>query len=293
MEMFSLKRVFLTGASGLVGKEAIKPLIDNGFEVFAISRNKRHGFIEADIFDCVNIEKLFKKIKPDYFLHFAWYTEDDCLTSELNYDWVNMSLKVLDIFKRNGGKKAVFAGTCFEYDQNNDRIKEDAPLNPKTVYASCKNELRKQCELYSKKNDIAFGWGRIFYTFGHGENEKRLFPYIVNSIKNNKKAIIKSGPLIRDYMYTRDIAGAFVNFLYKNVSGCVNICTGDGISIKDFSLKIAEKMKKTEYLEFIDDIKGQYQQIIGNNIKLLYDVGYSPKYDLNIALENIIFERNI
>ena len=52
--ILSDKRVLFTGATGLIGQEVIKPLVDNGFDVYAVSRNNVPGYanwIKADIFN--------------------------------------------------------------------------------------------------------------------------------------------------------------------------------------------------------------------------------------------------
>ncbi|GHV82554.1 CDP-4-dehydro-6-deoxy-D-gulose 4-reductase [Spirochaetia bacterium] len=285
-----MKRVIVTGATGLIGKEAIEPLIRNGFEVTALSRNgnKYTNFIEVDIFDNNNLEKIFKQIRPEYLLHFAWYTQEGSLTSDLNYQWKNASLNMLKIFKKYGGKRAVFAGTCFEYEFGNIPLREGMLINPISIYGQCKNELREEAEAFSKENDISFGWGRIFYVLGHGENPKRLLPYIANSLKSNQTAAITSGPLIRDYMYSKDIAGAFVKFLDGDVTGCVNICTGRGISIKEFADKVGGILGKMDLLEFRDNVQDQPAVIVGDNSRMIHTVGYNPQYCIDTALKNIL-----
>jgi nucleoside-diphosphate-sugar epimerase len=290
------KKVLLTGATGLIGKEAIKPLLKADFEVFAALRTTSSlqeihtsvHWIKADLFNEEGIQKVFRDIRPEYLLHFAWYTGKGCLTSELNYKLEQASLKMLKIFYENGGLRAVYAGTCVEYESKNTPLKEEDALSYSMLYAICKNTLREQAEFYAKKKNFSFGWGRIFYVLGHREHKHRLLPYIINSLRNNKTALIKSGPLIRDYMYALDIAEAFVKFLDSDVSGCVNICSGKGITIRNLALNVAEKLGKVNLLDFIDNIQDQPLIIVGNNTRLIRDVGYQPQHNMDIVLQKII-----
>jgi nucleoside-diphosphate-sugar epimerase len=296
-----VKRVLLTGATGLIGKETIIPLKKAGFDIFAISRiaqaaipslEENGVYCQVDLFNEKDLERFVRKIKPIYLLHFAWYTQENYLTSDINYQLKDASLNLLRIFKKYGGKRAVYAGTCSEYEFKDAPIKEDDPLNLMSVYAQCKNELREKAEQFARENDISFGWGRIFYVFGHREYKNRLVPDIVDSLRDNRKVVIRSGPLIRDYMYSRDIAGAFVKLLDADITGSVNICSGEGISIKDFASKIAEKLGKIELLDFTDGVQNQPPVIIGNNTRLIKDVGYCPYYTMDAALENILYEQD-
>ena len=118
------------------------------------------------------IYSVFNKFKPEYLLNFAWCTTGDYLNSELNYKFLEAGINMLGAFKQNGGRRTVFAGTCFEYKFKDTPLKENDELNPLTIYAKCKVELFKQATEYCIQNGISFGWGRIFYVYGENENEK-------------------------------------------------------------------------------------------------------------------------
>jgi GDP-6-deoxy-D-talose 4-dehydrogenase len=293
-----MKKVLLTGATGLIGKYALQFLLDEGFEVFAVSSKEGNGegergnkinWVKADLLNINDIKQIFEKVKPEYFLHFAWDTTPGTyLESNINFDWLKSSLEMLKQFKLNGGKRAVFAGTCFEYEFKEEPLKEDGKLNPQTVYAKCKCHLNELAALYSQKNDISFGWGRIFYVFGAQEQEKRLTPHVINSLRQNKEVIITSGKLIKDYIYAKDIAGAFVKFLASDVLGNVNICTSKPVSIENYVKIIAEKLNKTQFIVIKDEDMGEPPIIAGDNTRLVNEVGYKNFYSPDKALDEIL-----
>ena len=88
-----------------------------------------------DLFNVDSVESYVGAMKPQYLLHFAWYTGEGYLESELNNKFVNSSLELFKIFKKHGGKRIVSAGTCFEYKFTDELLKETSPLEPKTSYA--------------------------------------------------------------------------------------------------------------------------------------------------------------
>lgn len=289
-----MKKVLLTGATGLIGKYAIEPLLEAGFEVFAISSTEKSdikgvNWIKADLLDLINIKNIFIKTKPDYLLHFAWdTTPGSYLESNLNFDWVQASFEMLKQFKLNGGKRAVFAGTCFEYEFHDEPLKEDGELNPTYTYSKCKNNLNQLATLYCEKNDISFGWGRIFYVYGEKEHEKRLVPHVINSLKNDKEVNITVGELVRDYMFAGDIAQAFVAFLNSDVTGCVNICTGKATKIKEIALYIAQKLGKKHLVKIEHKVTDDPKIIVGDNTRLSKEVKFVPKYSLEAGLDKVI-----
>lgn len=293
------KKVILTGATGLIGKEAIKPLLDKGFEVYALTIDEVNpncgvNWIKTNIFDSESVKNAFETVRPSYLMHFAWAASGDYLISNINFDFLRASLDMLKHFYVNGGERAVFAGTCFEYDFSSHEA-EYKPLNeltskvnPVSIYAQCKNHLHQIATNFCKQNNINFGWGRIFYVYGKNEQAQRLTPYIINSLKEGKEVSIKSGKLIKDYMYTKDIAAAFVSFLDSGVTGPVNICTGKPLSIEKYVRTIASKLNKEYLLKFEDEKSNQPPAIVGDNSRLLKEVRFKPKYDLNTALDEIL-----
>lgn len=255
---------------------------DAGFQVHYLTSEN------CNLFDENAVKDLFSQIKPEYLLHFAWFTGEGYLTSDLNEKYVEASMKMLETFKQNGGKRVIYAGTCFEYDFKDAPLKETDATNPTTLYASSKNLLREHAEIYCAQNDLSFGWGRIFYVFGKNEHEKRLTGHLISNLRQNKSVEIHCGQLIKDYMYTKDIAGAFVKFLDSDVRGIVNICTGKGISLRDYSTLFAEKLQKTEFLNIKNAPTNQPLEIVGNNARLEKEVKFTPKYSTNDAIDEIL-----
>lgn len=276
-----MKKIVLTGSTGLIGKELTKPLYDAGFEVYAINSKT------CNLFDYSAVNEYFSKIKPEYLLHLAWITGNDYLTNPLNNDYMNSSLNLLDAFSRNNGKRAIFAGTCFEYANSDEPLKESDKLDPQTLYARSKVELCQKAMEYCDKNNISFGWGRIFYVYGHNENPSRLTAYIINNLALNKPVSIKHSHLVRDYMYSKDIARAFVEFLLSGKNAVVNIGTGRGISLGKYAQIISEIMGKTHLLDLQNLDTNLPKNIIADTRILENEIGFRLSYDENQLKRNL------
>jgi nucleoside-diphosphate-sugar epimerase len=291
------KKVIITGATGLIGKEAIEPLKKANFDIYALTISENNPdfnvkWINCNLFDKKNLQNVFAEIQPSHLLNFAWTTTDDYLTSDINFKFFQAGLDLLKFFSDNGGKKAVFAGTCFEYKFKNEPLRENDKTDPQTTYAKCKNDLRKNAELFCNQNNISFGWGRIFYVYGINEHKKRLTAHMIDSFKNSKEVVIKSGELIRDYMFSKDIAAAFVKFLDSEVNGIVNICTGNGITIADFATIVAKKLNGLNLLKILNEPTTQPKIIIGDNSRLTNEVGYKLKHTTDEAIDIILKSNN-
>lgn len=295
--MSCAKKVLLTGVTGLIGKEIIEPLKNMGFEISALTIDENNpdnevNWIKCNLFNENSVKQAFEQVKPTHLLNFAWATTGDYLSSEINFEFVKAGLNLLKYFKANGGQRVVYVGTCFEYKFKDEPLKESDPVNPQTLYAVCKNSLHEMAEEFCKINNISFGYGRIFYVYGHGENEKRLTAHLIKTLSNNGEVVINNGDLIKDYMYTKDIAGGFAAFLNSGVTGTVNMCTGRGISLKEYSTYIAKKLGKEKYLTIKYEQTNQPPIIVGDNSRLINEVGYKIQYSFEKAINEILSAMN-
>ena len=288
------KTLFVTGATGLIGKELWQPLTQAGFEVYALALEDNLPqvphihWLKGNLFDPKALDGLMAQIKPQYLLNMAWATTGDYQTSNINFDFLCAGIQLLKSFAANGGQRVVFAGTCLEYAPQNRPIKETDPLAPPVPYALCKQLLYQATQSFCRQNKLSFACGRIFYVYGRGEAPTRLTSSIINSLKNGQTVSIKYSQLTKDYMYTKDIAGAFTALLSSNVQGAVNICTGQGISLAQYATAIAQKLGKTQLLDLQTLPTAQPLQIVGDNTRLTQEVGFTPAYTLSQALDEIL-----
>lgn len=294
MSCYENRKVFLTGGTGLIGSEVVTALQKLDFDVYGLTideENPENGvhWIKGNLFSPEQIDFILAQIKPTYLLNFAWCANGDYLNSDLNYKFRDAGLDLLRAFKKYGGRRAVYVGTCFEYEFKDRPLKETDTLNPKTLYASCKNELHYLAAEYAAQNDISFGWGRIFYVYGRHEHPNRLTASIINSLCKGETVTIRTSHLQKDYMYTKDIAGAFAAFLDSKVEGAVNICSGKAISIKDFATAIAQEFGRTDLLDMRCEETTQPPLIVGDNTRLTDEVGYKLQYK-NIAADELLKE---
>ena len=286
------KKVFLTGGTGLIGKETIPFLKENGFDIYALtlgdeSDTKDIKYIKANLFDKTEIDNILHQIKPEYLLHFAWLSTG-LFNDNSNFDFLTASIDLLKSFVKNGGKRAVMAGTYAEYGYHNETLTETMPAEPINIYSKCKDFVHQISELYCQNNNVSFGWGRIFSAFGKEKDPRRLTSDVINHLLADEEVVIRSGSLIRDYIYAKDIAAAFVKFLDSSVEGTVNICTGKEMSIHDYVMTIAQLMGKENLVRFNEQASPQQQRVVGNPFRLNLEVGYTPKYSIKEALNEVL-----
>lgn len=294
-----MNKVLLTGATGFIGQPMISALIERGYVVHAVSskskpRNSEKLFWhQVDLQDSAQTEKLIKQVRPTHLVHLAWYVENKKLwNAPENLDWVKASLELLRVFVACGGKRAVMAGTCAEYDWS-----EQAPFSenktsvrPQSLYGMSKHALHLIAEKFADVAGVSLAWGRIFFSFGEAESPNRLVASVIRSLLDGKEAKCTHGNQIRDFLSSADIAGAFAALLDSDVKGAVNIASGRGVKIKTLVETVAEIMGRTDLPRFgvIEATPNEPQQIIADVTRLREEVGFKDSTDLERRLSETV-----
>ncbi len=293
-----MKRVLVTGANGFIGLHCLPQLVEHGYEVHALSSKDVEGK-EPGIFwhqvDLLNIDqarKVIENLKPSHLLHLAWYTaHGKYWTSEINLLWVQASLSLIQIFAKNGGQRVVTAGTCAEYNWSYGYCSEKlTPLEPSTLYGVCKNSLQLIQTKFSNQIGLSSAWGRVFFLYGPNEHPDRLVAYVIRSLIGGERAKISGGTQIRDFLFVQDVANAFVSLLESNVTGPVNIGSGNPQSLKDLILNVAEILNMDDMIVFgsLKTPDSEPALLMADVTRLNKDVRWSPVYDLKLGLTKTI-----
>jgi nucleoside-diphosphate-sugar epimerase len=293
-----MKRVLLTGATGFIGRHCLPLLLTKGYEVHAVSSSSR-GDIQRDVqwhtADLLNpscISGLVARVRPTHLLHLAWTTTPgQYWTSLENVRWVQVSLELLQKFAAHGGRRAVLAGTCAEYDWRDGYCSEsDTALLPKTLYGVSKHALQILTDSFAEQAGISTAWGRIFFLYGQHEHPDRLVSYVIRSILRREPVRCSHGEQIRDFLYIKDVAAAFIALLESDVCGPVNIGSGKPVALKELIYKIADRLDGRELIR-LGDITASPDEpprLLAAIERLRNEVRWSPQYSLDEGLAETI-----
>jgi len=255
------KKILVTGATGFVGHKVINNLLNKKVEIRAIVRKGRQNFFEKKSkIELITTKDLFKESVEwwtdqcrniDIVIHIAWYTEPrNYLVSSRNTDCLIGSLNLASGAIKAGIKRFVGIGTCFEYDLEVGDLSIKTPLKPRTAYAIAKTKLYKILLELLPSQSIEFCWGRLFYLYGEGENEKRLVSYLHKKLSKGQAAELSSGEQIRDFLNVTEAGKIIAKLAMSNQIGAINICSGIPITVRQLAEQIADKYGRRDLLRF-------------------------------------------
>ena len=295
-----MKTVLLTGATGFIGQFALSPLLAKNYIVHAatsrpinFSPTENIHWHQTNLLDTGETTHLLKKIRPTHLLHLAWYVEPGKVWNAVqNMDWLQASLHLARQFAEYGGERLVVSGTCAEYDWTESGVfsEESTRLRPQNLYGASKHALNLVLENFAASSNISYAWGRIFYLFGEGESPKRLVPAVINALLKNEAAETSHGNQIRDFLYAKDAAEAFVALLESDVLGSLNVASGIPITLKEIIFKIAGITGNGNLVRLgaFPAPANEPPQIVANVGRLRREVGWKPQWSLEMSLANTI-----
>jgi dTDP-6-deoxy-L-talose 4-dehydrogenase (NAD+) len=255
-------RVLLTGATGFVGKQVFKRLLQSDIDIIlVIRRGSAHQFESfKNVVKTIETDDLFKESSDwwavsccniDLVINVAWYAEPGkYLTSDRNVDCLRGSLNLAEGCFIAGVERFVGVGSCAEYDVSDEPIRHDGLLKPLTLYAAAKVATFNILEQFFISKNVSFSWCRLFYLYGEAEDERRLVPYIRSQLSLGKAANLSAGYQVRDFINV-EVAGRIIaDVALSQQSGAVNVCSGRSTTVRDLAIRIAKDYGREDLLNF-------------------------------------------
>jgi nucleoside-diphosphate-sugar epimerase len=284
------RRVLLTGASGFIGRQVIPPLLTRGFEVHAACRNGGElaapdvHVHAADLLAPGQARDLAREVRASHLLHLAWTAVPGRFwTAPDNLDWVAASLELYRGFVAGGGRRAVVAGTCAEYDWRHTRLDELAtPCSPDTLYGTAKHALHTILRQAARQDGVSLAWARIFFLYGPHEPRVRLVPDVILSLLEGRPALCGDGCVERDFMHVEDVAGALTATLESGWDGPVNIASGACVALREVIALIAGQIGRPDLVRLgaRPTSPGEPPRLAAATSVLREQVRFRPRYML-------------
>lgn len=300
-----MKNIYITGATSFIGVNLIKELLNKGYNVIAIIRNKSknkdllNGFKNIKIIelDMEEMEKLpsLTDIRCDIFYHLAWNgtrgeARDNKKIQEDNYF---NSIKVLKVAKKMGCKTFFSAGSQAEYGLHDCIVTEETIEKPVTEYGKNKLKFCNYAMDYCKNNNMVFIEPRFFSLYGVGDNENTL---IINAIdKMLRNEIINLTACIQkwNYLNIKDAVDALIKLQDVNKSGIYNFGSTDTRLLKDFIDEMYNITKSKSVINYgiIPYSKAGIVNVNPCIDKLVNEINWVPKIKFCDGIKEIVEKR--
>tara|TARA_E500000178_G_scaffold320139_1_gene343011 strand:- start:1217 stop:2065 length:849 start_codon:yes stop_codon:yes gene_type:complete len=252
------KYLFLTGATGFIGKNFLKKAKKKGHKILALSRRKQSNrskqifWIKGELDD--NFDKYLKQTHT--LIHFAsaGVNKKRISLKEALDENVNKPRKLLLNCLKNGCKKWVIIGSASEYGksaQKKNELKINTKPRPVSNYEKSKYKFSKTALFLSKKNKVKCRVMRIFNVYGKGENKKKLLSSLNHTIKKKVYFTVNSSNQKKDFIEIEKVTSILIDAINfkkksKKFPQIWHIASGNPLTVREFVNKKISKYKNVK-----------------------------------------------
>ena len=234
-------KILVTGSSGFLGSNIVKKLQEiNGLDLIQTTRSLKEVSKKKLLFDFKDLDfesNLFEYFgKPDIVLHCAWESVKKINATEHMERQVFLHMRFVENMVKNGAKKIVILGSCFEYGKQNGEVNEEQCPTPNTPYATAKDYLRKYVEFLQFEYSFDFQWLRIFYVYDEtGKTGSNIISSLKKSLARGESTFdMSKGEQELDFIEVKDFSTLIVKVILQNkINGIINCCSGISIKVID------------------------------------------------------------
>lgn len=235
-----MKKVILTGGTGMLGIALIQLFMQKNIEVLVIVRpnSKRRNalpvseyvkVIECDLKDLLQLKEQITDTY-DAFFHFAWdgtfgESRNDVQLQNQN---VKAALDAVELAKAVGCTTFLGAGSQAEYGRvDGIKLGPDTPVRPETGYGIGKLCAGQMSRILCQQLGMKHIWVRILSTYGPHDGLHTMVMSGIIKMLNQERPQYTKGEQMWDYLYCEDAARAFYLAAERGVDGSV-YCIGSG-----------------------------------------------------------------
>jgi len=205
-------KIFITGATGFIGKHLVKQLVANGNEVTVNLYGDEDSPFDAQV-HTYSLEKVsitddihyLQKNAFDGIIHLAslYLTvhKPDEAVKLINSN-VQFSTYILECAAQAGVKWFLNTGTFWQNYEN----KAYSPVN---LYAASKQAFESIAQYYTETNQIKFATLRLSDTFGPNDTRPKVFNLWKRIAETGETLDMSAGEQVIDISYISDIVAAF------------------------------------------------------------------------------------
>ena len=253
------KKILITGGTGFIGANLVRKLTSIGYKpVLLIRKNSniwrlkdiknKVVFIESEILNKPQLNKIILKIKPNIIYHLAVYGTIVAQQRDINEAIdVNITgtMNLLEASRKAGCEYFINTGSSTEYGQKEHILKETDLPNPSTFYGATKAAATLLVQEYAKSYDMSLAILRLFSPYGYYDKD-RFIPSVILHALQNKHLDLSSPDFVRDFIFIDDILEVYLYFLSgkKYFGEIFNIGMGQQRKLKEVVQIIENHHKK-------------------------------------------------
>ena len=315
MSFWEDKKVFITGATGLLGSWLTRKLIGEKAKIFALVRDfdpqselirsedyKNISIINGELQDFLTLERAIASNEIEYVFHLgAQAIVGTALKNPLEAFESNIrgTYNLLEACRRYSEtiKGIVVASSDKAYGSSKELpYKETMPLKGMYPYEVSKSCADLIADSYFHTYNLPIAVTRCGNIFGGADfNWTRIIPGTIKSLFGDNSPVIRSdGKFLRDYLYVEDVVSAYLltaeNLHRQEIQGqAFNFAPGKPFSVVEI-VNILQKIMNKEHLSpiILNNCKGEIKDQYLESSKAYKLLNWSPRFSIEDGLKETV-----
>ena len=309
------RRVLVTGATGMVGSWLVKELLASGADVVALVLDldpqselvrsgdlKRCAVVGGALEDIATLERAVTLHEVDTVFHLGAQTIVGVAHRAPLGTWetnVRGTYNLLEACRRHADlvQRVVVASSDKAYGETDALpYTEDSPLAGRYPYEVSKAVGDLIAQSYHHTYGLPVTIARCGNIYGGGDlNWSRIVPGTIRSLLRDEQPVLRSdGSFVRDYLYVRDAAAAYIRLAEgvgsDGVAGSAfNFSDESPLTVLELVEAIRERMGKERIKPVVlDSAVGEIQDQVLSAKRAHAVLGWKPQHDLRAGLDETI-----
>ncbi|MCI8422170.1 MAG: NAD(P)-dependent oxidoreductase [Lawsonibacter sp.] len=210
-----MKKAIITGASGFIGKALTAHLLKEGYQVFAVVRNRKTlsemfcsslEIVEAELSDYTSLPEVISERQFDVFYHFAW----DGTFGESFRDYrlqLNNAVYAADALLaavKLNCKRFVLAGTIVELEVKHYLLHDEGKPRISCIYGTAKCAAEMVCRTWAQQLNIEFNTAVLASVYGEGDYSHMIQNVLIHALQYGENLRLINGKVLQDWIYIDD-----------------------------------------------------------------------------------------
>ena len=317
-EFWENKNILITGAAGFKGSHLVEQLSKTNARIISLVREfdpesyfqkkelgKKSVVVIGDLKNPIKMADIMSQFEITSIFHLGAQpivTTALVNPSETLKSNIMGTVNILEAARLYGNVNEILVVSSDKAYGPCDRLpyNEDERLHGKAPYDVSKSCCDLIAQMYGRVYDLPIVITRCANVFGPGDlNLNRIIPGVFKSIIKNKIFEIRSdGKMIREYIYVRDTADAYISLIEnitKTKGHAFNIAGHNILSVLEVVDKISKILNNSVETKILNQAKTEIpkQYLDGSKIKQM--INWEPKTNFEQAIRETFnwYEENL
>ena len=291
-------RLTITGATGLIGRELTKKVLNLGYSIDTISKNggSINGLTVSalDLIDPISVSEYFKNKETDVVIHLACKIPtsfNDNTVADSFIPNVQIIKNMLEAAVSLKASKFIFGSSISVYTMGSSVYSEKDRIHPYNYYSTSKYVGELLCEQFCNSRRLQNTCLRISSPYStYYRYLTVIHRFVKAAVENKNIELWGSGKRSQDFVFIDDVVDAILLATEKDTNGVFNIASGETISMLQLAKKVLKVAEPTNSrIVFINKHDPQEDRVPYFDISLAKEkLGYEPRYSIDRGLKTLV-----